>query len=86
MSRSLAGAWNELGNGDPLPFFEQSRSLAGAWIEILYYWAKRKKTNVAPLRERGLKCAVVAADEHYRASRSLAGAWIEIPVLRSSIK
>ena len=32
------------------------RSRKGAWIEILLSWLSRKQVEVAPVRERGLKC------------------------------
>ena len=55
----------------------RSRSREGAWIEIVVAFFATVGDNVAPVRERGLKCCnrirVVQKN-----SRSREGAWIEI--------
>ena len=53
------------------------RSRKGAWIEIDFASGRSYEAEVAPVRERGLKCQnLERLRELY--SRSRKGAWIEI--------
>ena len=54
------------------------RSRKGAWIEIQNVAARFENQSVAPVRERGLKCAIAKQDTQMNKSRSRKGAWIEI--------
>ena len=55
------------------------RSRKGAWIEIVANKLAAESYNVAPARERGLKCHGTY-DREGSASRSRKGAWIEIKI------
>ena len=55
-----------------------SRSREGAWIEILVSFANLMQFSVAPARERGLKCGMVAREKLKNYRRSREGAWIEM--------
>ena len=54
------------------------RSRKGAWIEIPNANGKYELSNVAPVRERGLKYALDELVLQASAGRSRKGAWIEI--------
>ena len=54
------------------------RSREGAWIEIYKQNLANAEKQVAPARERGLKCAEFGNDPR-QLRRSREGAWIEIP-------
>ena len=54
------------------------RSREGAWIEICGRSVKQLDEEVAPARERGLKCSYVTYNFTVYCSRSREGAWIEI--------
>ena len=55
-SRSRKGAWIEIQSGQKAIAPARSRSRKGAWIEIALTGHWSAKQNVAPVRERGLKC------------------------------
>ena len=60
-----------------------SRSREGAWIEIYRAMNDFKREDVAPVRERGLKCQI-RQDSIKQSRRSREGAWIEIPLIISN--
>ena len=53
--RSREGAWIEITHRQQHGYDPDSRSRKGAWIEIAISVNGRSGTNVAPVRERGLK-------------------------------
>ena len=57
------------------------RSREGAWIEILKDETTVSVSDVAPVRERGLKCQPDSTSGSANDGRSREGAWIEIPNL-----
>ena len=57
---------------------QRGRSREGAWIEIATYGYRRACYEVAPVRERGLKCTGKYDREGSASRRSREGAWIEI--------
>ena len=56
------------------------RSREGAWIEMIKVITFSAFALVAPVRERGLKCALLPSRRESQRSRSREGAWIEIHV------
>ena len=54
--RSRKGAWIEMPTVDSLTPNMLGRSRKGAWIEIKEEGVTSGSRNVAPARERGLKC------------------------------
>ena len=59
---------------------DTSRSRKGAWIEILSAILETSVDEVAPVRERGLKC-INNLLSPMLSRRSRKGAWIEISLL-----
>ena len=55
-SRSREGAWIEILITSPIGLSSICRSREGAWIEIIILRRFSKWLEVAPARERGLKC------------------------------
>ena len=56
LCRSREGAWIEIGGSCYQAPPAMSRSREGAWIEIIQIASLAVNINVAPARERGLKC------------------------------
>ena len=56
--RSRKGAWIEIAIRQKQPASALRRSRKGAWIEIVLIIRNNILTNVAPVRERGLKFAI----------------------------
>ena len=54
--RSRKGAWIEIISKRQLIWKKSCRSRKGAWIEITVIAYGQKDIDVAPVRERGLKC------------------------------
>ena len=62
------------------------RSREGAWIEIPTGGIYTYDTEVAPVRERGLKLWIKALLKLMPSCRSREGAWIEIVIQAASAK
>ena len=62
----------------------EGRSRKGAWIEMSYHDAGKAVDNVAPARERGLKCRPHPKSDVGLRRRSRKGAWIEIVKIHHS--
>ena len=77
LSRSREGAWIEIQKQFTQLVRNYSRSREGAWIEIPAWENGKDYSQVAPVRERGLKCNH-AVPRLKNLSRSREGAWIEI--------
>ena len=77
LCRSRKGAWIEIDCATGTWTYTISRSRKGAWIEIPQNPTLLLSTAVAPVRERGLKCAEFGNDPR-QLRRSRKGAWIEI--------
>ena len=54
-SRSREGAWIEICKREGGRYDDASRSREGAWIEIERHFEGQRCSQVAPVRERGLK-------------------------------
>ena len=82
--RSREGAWIEIIVFNKDYKQELSRSREGAWIEMLLVTPLILYLRVAPVRERGLKCAEFNNDPRML-RRSREGAWIEMDAALNSI-
>ncbi len=76
--RSREGAWIEIQSTRIVICSVGGRSRKGAWIEINGVLDYILKSEVAPVRERGLKCVQRIPQWPAPERRSRKGTWIEI--------